>query len=402
MNATRAVPDFALALDGRPAPAALRASATAVSAQASLDAASRVELTLANESLRWLDHPLLALGGALELSLGYRPKPMPRLFSGEIVSHDATFPSGSPPSLTIAAQDRMASLQEGTKARWFALSIPVIGNFPLPDPTVVGIVSLEHALVPILDPVGAALSVILGGAEAVAALDDAGAMQRVIRKQQSETDFDFLLRISHENGWELLIDHEGPLGGRQLRFLSPVDHLSPDLTLAYGRSLMDFTPRVSEVGQIVSVTVFVWVASIKTRFAVRVGWDWDRAQLIIDISPGVMPLDEGPSHVLIDEPVTPSSAPRRIMSELVPRLNRRLTGGGSTVGDPRIRPGAVLRLEGLGVQFSGLYRVTSATHSLDAGGYRTSFEVRKDIWFGAIPLPEQGAVPVRVTAPGVA
>jgi hypothetical protein len=92
--------------------------------------------------------------------------------------------------------------------------------------------------------------------------------------------------------------------------------------------------------------------------------------------------------------VTLVSAPRKIISELLPRLNERLTGSGSTTGDPRIRAGTVLRLEGLGEQFGGLYRVTSATHSIDSGGYRTSFEVRKEIWFGSIPAPQQGAVPV--------
>ncbi|HEY7619507.1 MAG TPA: contractile injection system protein, VgrG/Pvc8 family [Solirubrobacteraceae bacterium] len=396
MTNPRAVPDFALAVGGGPAPAALRASVTGVSLQASLNAASRVEVSLANESLRWLDHPLLAVHNALELSLGYRPDPLPRLFVGEIVSHAASFPSTGAPTLTVAAQDRMTSLQQGTKARWFAIPIPSVGNMPLPDLAVGGIVSLEHALVPIFDPVGAALSVVLGGAEAIAALDDTGSMQRVIRKQHGESDFAFLQRISRENGWEMVVDHDGALGGHQLRFLSPLDHLSPDLTLVYGRSLVDFTPRLSEVGQIVSVTMHVWVARIKTRFAVRVGWDWDQAQLTIDISPTALPAGKGASDVRIDEPVTPSSAPRRILAELIPRLNERLTGSGSTVGDPRISPGTVLKLEGLGVQFSGLYRVTSVTHSLDAGGYRTSFQARKDVWFASIPLPAQGAVPVRV------
>jgi len=396
MTNPRSVPDFALAVGGGPAPAALRASVTGVSLQASLNAASRVEVSLANESLRWLDHPKLAVHNALELSLGYRPDPLARLFAGEIVSHAASFPSAGAPTLTVAAQDRMTSLQQGTKARWFAIPIPSVGNMPLPDVAVGGIVSLEHALVPIFDPVGAALSVVLGGAEAIAALDDTGSMQRVIRKQHGESDYAFLQRISRENGWEMLIDHDGALGGYQLRFMSPLDHLSPDVTLVYGRSLVDFTPRLSEVGQIVSVTMYVWVARIKTRFAVRVGWDWDRAQLTIDISTTALAAGQGPSDVRIDEPVTPSSAPRRILAELIPRLNERLTGGGSTVGDPRIRPGTVLKLEGLGMQFSGLYRVTSATHSLDAGGYRTSFQVRKDVWFGSIALPAQGAVPVRV------
>jgi hypothetical protein len=411
MTNARSMPDFALRLGGDPAPAELRASATGVTFQASLNAASRVEISLANESLRWLDHPLIALHQDLELSIGYRPDPLERMFRGTVVSHSATFPSSGMPGLSVAAQDRMTALTEGRKERWFAISIPSIGEFPLPDLAIGAIVSAENLLLPLFDPVGAALSVILGGVEVVAALDDAGAMQRLIRKQQGESDMDFLLRISKENGWEMLIDHAGPLGGRQLRFYSPLGHLSPDLTLAYGRSLVDFTPRLTTVGQIASITAFVWVARIKRSFAVRVGWDFDEAQLVISIAPGG-PVAAGgggsgggggsASDVIVDEPVTPASAPRRILSELIPKLNGRLTGGGSTVGDPRIVPGAVLRLEGLGVEFSGLWRVTSATHSIGADGYRTTFEVRKDIWFGQIPLPAQGAVPIRLEAKGAA
>ena len=54
----------------------------------------------------------------------------------------------------------------------------------------------------------------------------------------------------------------------------------------------------------------------------------------------------------------------------------------------------MLRIEGVGKQFGGLYRVTSATHAIDGGGYQTSFELRKEVWFGSIPLLEQGAVSV--------
>lgn len=405
MTAPRHVPDFALRIGGDAAPAALRASVTGVTFQASLDAASRVDVALANDRLRWLDHPLLAVRSELELFVGYRPQPLQRMFRGRVVSHSASFPSSGMPTLTVAAQDRLTDLGQGTKERWFAISIPSVGEFPLPDLAVGAIVSAQNLLLPLFDPVGAALSVIIGGVEAVAALDDAGAMQKLIRKQQGETDLDFLLRISHENGWELLVDHAGPLGGHQLRFFSALGHLSPDLTLGYGRSLIDFTPRLSEVGQIAAITAFVWVARIKQSFAVTVGWDWDRAQLTIAIAPGgdAPPADrQAASEVKIDEPLTPASAPRRILGELVPKLSRRLTGSGSTLGDPRIVPGAVLRLEGLGVQFSGLWRVTSATHTLDTGGYRTSFEVRKDIWFGQIPLPAQGAVPIALTARGAA
>jgi hypothetical protein len=61
----------------------------------------------------------------------------------------------------------------------------------------------------------------------------------------------------------------------------------------------------------------------------------------------------------------------------------------------------VVRIEGVGVEFGGLYRVTNATHTLDSGGYQVSFEMRKEIWLGSIPKPEQGAVPIQVTAPFV-
>lgn len=394
-------PELALRIAGEPIPAALRAALTSVQLQSSLNAAGRVEVGIANEGLRWLDHPLLEIDTELSLGLGYAPATPTSMFSGAITGHSATFPSAAIPTLTVAAQDRMRGLAEGRKARWFAIPIPTVGNTPLPDLAVTGIVAAENGLIPIHEPVGAALSVILGGVEAAAAIDDAGAMQKVIRKQEDESDFDFLMRIALENGWELLIDHADPLGGRKLRFFSPLDHLTPDLTLAYGRSLVDFTPRLSVVGQVVSVTAYVWVARLKTQLAIRVGWDWDRAELSIEVRPALTPMGGGRDDLLIGEPVTPYSAPRTIVSHLIPKLNQRLTGTGSAIGDPRIVPGAVIRFEGLGAEFGGLYRVTSATHTIDGSGYRTTFDVRKEIWFGSIPLPDQGAVPVRVAAPGL-
>jgi phage protein D len=394
-------PEFAVEIAGRPVPAELRASVTGVVLQSSLNAADRVELTLANERLRWLDSELFRLDNELALSLGYAPDPLERMFAGRIVGHAPTFPSGGMPTLTIAAQDRMVELQRGTKERWFAIPVTKVGNLPLPDTVVSSAVAAENGLLPALDPVGAALSVVLGGVD-LAAAGSANERQKLVRRQHGESDFDFLGRIARENGWELAIDHSGPLGGRTLRFFSPLGHLTPDVTLAYGRSLLDFTPRVSTVGQIASVTVHVWVPRLKTQFAVTLGWDWDRAALTVDVAPTVSAQRTGGAEVYVDKPVSLASAPRMLVSRLVPKLNERLTGSGTTVGDPRIRPGAVLALEGLGVEFSGYYRVTGATHTLGSAGYRTSFDVRKEVWFGSIPLPAQGAVPIRVSAPGVA
>jgi len=398
----RYAPEFRLAIDGAPVPAALRASITAVSLQSALEGVDRLEIALANDGLRWLDHAALKLDRVVTLLLGYSPDPLDQMFVGEIVGHNASFPSGGTPTLTVVAQDRRHRMQRGNKTRWFAIPVPTYGNLPIPDLAVASLISAEHALIPLPDPVGAALAILIGGASVVAALGDPQAMQKVIRKQDGQSDYDFLARIALENGWELIVDHSGPLGGHQLRFMSPLDHLTPDVALKYGRDLIEFTPRISNVGQIAGVSATIWQPDIKMEFTVSVGWDWDRQSLDISITPGFGMQAGGGSdeatYTLVDKPVTRADAARVIVSTLLPRLNRRLTGSGSVVGDGRIKAGGVLQIEGVGEKFGGLYRVTSVTHTVDTGGWRTSFEVRKEIWFGSIPLLEQGAVPIRLSA----
>jgi phage protein D len=389
-----------VSIDGVPVPAALRGSITAVSLQTGIEGVDRLELSLANERLRWLDHPLLRLDRRVAVSLGYAPDPLQQLFVGEVVGHQAAFPASGTPTLSVIALDRRHHMQRGNRTRWFAISIPQYGNLPIPDAAVAAVVTTERTMIPLPDPVAAALAVLLGSAQVAVALDDPDAGQKTIRKQAGESDFDFLAQISRENGWETLVDHEGPAGGFQLRFFSPADRLTPDVSLKWGRDLIEFTPRVTNVGQIAKVTIPIWIPAMKTEFTVSVGWDWDRQSLDVDITPGsaMAPSgdNEGESFTLVGQPVTLTDAPRTILGELLPRLNRRLTASGSVVGDARVRAGGVVRIEGVGEQYGGLYRATSVTHTVDTGGWRTSFEARKEIWFGSVPLPEQGAVPLRV------
>jgi hypothetical protein len=390
-------PDFRLEIGGTPVPAAVRGAVTGIRLETGIEGADRAEITLANAGLRWLDDPLFALDNSLALSLGYAPSQPEQMFVGQIVAVAPTFPASGMPTLKVTAQDARFRLQQGKKLRWFAIPIPTVGNFPIPDILTAPLVTLENLLIPVIDPVGAAIAVILGGVEAIGAIADPGGAQKFIRKEANESDYDFLARLAKENGWDMYVEHGGPAGGHVLRFQSPLGHLDPDLTLAYGRSLIEFTPRITTVGQIFSVTAFVWISELKLTFAVNLGWDWDRMSLTLMIYPAGITLQPGPSHFLIKDPVTPLTAPRRIIGELLPKLNNRLTGTGSTIGNPAIKAGSVLRFEGLGARFGGLYRVTKATHSLDQGGYRTEFDVRKEIWFGSIPEPAQGAVPVRTT-----
>jgi phage protein D len=123
------------------------------------------------------------------------------------------------------------------------------------------------------------------------------------------------------------------------------------------------------------------------NFLVTVGWDFDRESLMVSILPGEAAKGakaiSGPSLTIIDQPISSpadiANSALIILRQLRQKLNSRLTGSGSAVGNPQLRAGSVIRLDGLGPDFSGDYRVTSATHTIDSGGYRTSFQVRKEI-----------------------
>lgn len=389
MATPRYAPEFRVRINGEPVPAALRASMTSVSFQTGFEGVDRVEIALVNEGLRWLDHPLLRTDQPLALALGWAPDAPTPMFDGEIVGHTASFPSSGTPTLTVAAQDRRHGMQEGTHARWFNVPVPSVGNFPLPDLLVVGAVTLEHGLIPHIEPVAAGLAALIAAAELAA---NPHLAQLHVRPELAATDFQLVTQVAQENGWEVVVDYADPLGGYKLRFMSPLDHLAPALTLAYGRSLLDFTPRVSTVGQVEAVTAYVFVAALKGHLQVTVGWDFDRMALTLDVRPATAQTEDdftkkgqAREHV-IDEPLTAASAPRYILSKLLPKLNSRVTASGSTIGEPRIVPGLVLKLEGVGQQFGGLWRVTSATHTIDTGGYRTAFELRKEVWFGGLTV----------------
>ncbi|GAA1061420.1 phage late control D family protein [Agromyces bracchium] len=389
-------PDLRLVFDGRPSPATLRASVTGVSATGGLGDADRLEISVANEALRWLDDPLFRLDTPVELWLGYAPDQPRRVFAGQIVGSDAMFPSGGMPTMTVVAQDRRTRLAESSPSRWFGIPIPTVGVMPMPDLAVAPIVTLEHGMLPMIDPVGAAISAAVGGVGAAASLSDPKIAQSLVRHQAGQTSLEFLKQVAAENAWELAIDHEGEPAGLKLRLMSPASHISADTTLRYGHSLLDFAPRFSQVGQVANVTVRVWVPSIKLQLTVSVGYDWDRQALDIDVSHGFgKKAGKKAESTLVNEAVSPATASRVVLGKLLPILNKRLTAKGTCAGDAALKAGHVVRIEGVGETYGGLWRLTSVTHTLDGGGWRTGFTARKEIWFGAIPAPAQGAVPVR-------
>jgi len=389
-------PDFRVEIGGDAIPPALRGCVTRISYTDGIEGADRVEVTIANQDLRWLDHPLLQVDQSLTLALGYAPDPLETLFYGEITGVSASFPNGGMPTLTIVAHDLLQRLTTGTKSRDFMLNIPTVGQFPLPDPVVVSGVAGGNLLVPKPDLLGAALSFLV---LLVSYAVSPSTARKGVQNQFQESDFDFLSRVATENGWYMFLDHSDQPHGRVLRFMFPPGDLDPSIRLTWGTSLLEYSPRITTVGQVFEVETRIWVSSIKMEFVVTLGWDYDRAAFNLQIYPGLDQLVDAQNPRRPREVITtrgPALAPKQLLGKILPSLNNRLTGSGSAVGDLGIRAGRVIDLQGLGEQFSGAYRITSATHTIDGGGFRTSFETRKEIWLGGIPTPKGVGGLVRV------
>jgi phage protein D len=350
------IPDFELELQGQPIPADLRASVTKVHFEESLEAADRVEVEFANQGLRLLDNPLLGLATPMQLSLGYRPAGITPVFKGEVSGVDPVFPASGMPTITVSAHDYMFRLTEGSKERsfpWF-----------LPDSVIAVIVAGENFLITEPDPAAAVVGAL-------------NMFNQRPRSQYKQSDYKFLRQIAAEYGFDMWVDGDF----MDFRFLLP-ELPPPEIELAWGESLVEFSPHHTSIGELAAVTLKVWIQEIQTELAVQARWDGDT--LGFRVIPAMFAeLDEtvdvgiGLPDIPLDNPV---DAVKWVLSDLRRRINNRTTGKGTALGDPRLRVGQVITLSGLGQAFSGSsYRLTSVSHTIDSSGYKTGFEVRKEL-----------------------
>jgi uncharacterized protein len=384
-------PDFAVHINGDPLPPMVRAAVIGVSYQDGQNEADRVEINIANPNLVWLRKHIRGLGfqpfptgirvGAypginatpsgvfdmdnkLELAMGYAPDPLEPMFEGEITGIEASFPNGGMPTMKVVALDYLNRLARGTKSRGFGL---------LPDFLIASILSAESLLVPTIDPA------ITGASTALAAINFIFGGSG--RKQPGVSDLQLLQAIADDYDADFWVD------GNILYLSRFIKEYEPRLKLTWGENLQDFSPRLSTVGQVAGVSVRFTLREIPLSFLVTVFWDFDREHLGISIVPGQAAAGAaavgGPNFTIVDEPISSpadiAASALSIYRTLRKKLNSRLTASGSVIGDPRIRAGAVVRLEGLGEDFSGDYRVTSASHQITEGGYATSVELAREI-----------------------
>jgi phage protein D len=389
-GAPQFVPDYAVQINDADIPAALRASITSVVFDDGIDVSNRVEIKIANPNLQWLQDHIEGLGfdpatgvnngpvktpgisnsglfdmeNKLVLSLGYADSGVTQVFEGEITGLDLSFPAGGMPTVTLVAHDYLNRLSQGSYGRGFG---------PLPDFIIAAILAGENLLLPLIDPT------IIGASTAISVVN-------VIfngsgRKQKAQSDLKVMQEIADAYGADFWVD------GNTFYMSRFFKEYSPSVTLTWGESLLEFAPRISTVGQVAGVGAKFVLREIPFSLMVVVSWNFDTQTLSVLVLPSAttayLKSFIGPVITYIKRPI---SSPADIgdsalflTSKLRDIINNRLTGSASAIGDPSIRAGIMIELDNLGPDFSGVYRVRSTNHTIDSGGYRTTFEVRKEI-----------------------
>jgi len=265
--------------------------------------------------------------------------------------------------MTLVAHDYLHRLSEGSYSRGFG---------PLPDFIIASILGLENRLLPLIEPI------IVGASTAVSVVNLI--FNGTGRKQEGQSHLELLTKIAETYDAEFWVEGDILYVSRFMK------EYAPRLTLTWGESLLEFTPKVTTVGQAFGVAMKFTLREIPLDFLVSVFYDFDRESVGISVLPGAAApaaKTSGPVFTIVDRPIgSPADIMNSVLEithELRTKLNNRLTGKGSAIGDPRIRAGAVIRFDGLGPDWSGDYRVFSATNTIDSNGFRTSFEVRKEL-----------------------
>ena len=202
----------------------------------------------------------------------------------------------------------------------------------------------------------------------VGEIQDGGGVLDFVQ-QSNETDWDFLWRLARRVDCEVVVEKK-TLSFRKAAFSSS------KVSLKWGEGLTTFRPRVTGVQQIDEVVVRSWSAAGKEAVESSAK-DEDGASKIGVERASVRKALGGGRMMVSDRPVsTPEEGTALAKSVLAQLGNAYLEAEGSTRGDPRLRAGVVVSIDGVGERFKGDYSLASTTHVFrGTTGYQTHFTI---------------------------
>jgi len=263
------------------------------------------------------------------------------IFDGRITALEAHFPAGSPPQLSVLAEDRFQDLRMVRRTRSFS---------SVSDADIVRQIATDHGL--------------------TATVDLPGPTHPVVA-QVNQSDLAFLRERARAMDAEIWME------GDALNAKTHSARNGGPIRMAYGALLREFSVVADLSGQRTSVNVSGWDVARKAAFRHEATESVISAELDGGESgPGVLASAFGPRKEALAHTVPLSGQETQARAESFFKISARrfLTGRGVTEADARLRVGTQVELEGLGPLFSGKYYVAEVRHTFDGTfGLSTEF-----------------------------
>jgi len=188
-------------------------------------------------------------------------------------------------------------------------------------------------------------------------------------QQSNETDWDFLWRLARRIDCELVVE-------KRTLHLRAADSKSATVSLRWGEGLTTFRPRVTGVQQFDEVVVRSWDPKQKKAVDSVAKDEAGTSKIGVERS-SVRKALGGGTLTVSDRPVTsPEEGDALAKSVLAQLGNAYLEAEGTTRGDPRLRSGTVVSIDGIGDRFKGEYVLASTRHLFrGTTGYQTHFTI---------------------------
>jgi phage protein D/phage baseplate assembly protein gpV len=306
-----------------------------------VELADMVSVVLDNAGNRFTDSPLFEPGKQVELHLGYGDELRPMML-GEIASVEPSFPQSGAPTLTVSGYDRSYRLRHDVPDRPAFLFTN--------DSLIATQIALEAGLIPVVDP---------------------SPFPPVKSLPRTAPDMALLKERALANFFEVFVHWD------KLYFRFPRPQTEA-VSLAWGRNLSSFTPRLSHAGLAGMQVVRGYNEDLALSIvgvATTAGLDLDAVlERLGEAGVGALAAlgRRVAGNAPVTSPVDASALARALLQDILDGLYEAT---GSCIGLPDLQAGSYVEVTGVGKRFSGRYRLTKVSHVLDQGGYRTEFEV---------------------------
>ena len=304
-----------------------------------------VTIQLYDPDLKWVDNSLLDLGKEIEISATASEElssTQGTLIKAEITALEPEFSAEGQTTMLVRGYSKAHRLHRGKQSRTFLQK---------KDSDLVSTIAGEAGLTPQADTTTVTYEYIL---------------------QNNQTNMEFLQSRAARIGYQVFTA-EG-----KLYFKKGEANLGDGPELKLGEKLRMFRPALAATHQADTIKVY--------------GWDPKQKQLITGQATPNSAMNQGgigktggaaaqsafsaATAVITNRPVFTQAEANELASGLANDLSGEfIEAEGISFGDPGIKAGKRITIQGVGTRFSGKYFVTAASHVWNVDGYETHFTI---------------------------